>query len=247
MPQAATCVFLPGIIQPAVIRYGPLLRELAGAIVARTMELEVYAVTPPPGDYSIEDEVEGLRSRAQRLGLSRFHLYAHSGGGAVALAFTATHPGMVMSLAVDEPAFDFTAEALAELERHLALREALLADPQGAMPAFIAMDLKPGVELPPPAGPPPLPNRPGGVAALLGAFTEHRIDAAAFRAFEGPVLFTRGTLSADRWEHSSRRLAALFPRYREVVFDGLSHVNTSHQAQPARVAALLRELWADAA
>jgi hypothetical protein len=31
------------------------------------------------------------------------------------------------------------------------------------------------------------------------------------------------------------------------VFEGLHHLNTSHQADPLRVAGLLRDLWSDAA
>jgi hypothetical protein len=57
------------------------------------------------------------------------------------------------------------------------------------------------------------------------------------------VLYTRGSLSAERYERSSQRLAAIFPNFREVVFEGLHHLNTSNQAEPARVAQLLHALW----
>jgi hypothetical protein len=40
------------------------------------------------------------------------------------------------------------------------------------------------------------------------------------------------------------RLADLFPDFRGELFEGLHHLNTSHQAAPARTATLLRELWA---
>ena len=65
-------------------------------------------------------------------------------------------------------------------------------------------------------------------------------------AFRRPVLYTRGSLSADRYERSATRLAQIFPDFREVVFEGLHHLNTSNQAEPTRVAELLREHWADA-
>jgi hypothetical protein len=61
------------------------------------------------------------------------------------------------------------------------------------------------------------------------------------------VLYTRGSLSVERYERSARRLAQLFPDFREVVFEGLHHLNTSNQAEPARVAALLLELWSEPA
>ncbi|NUR74914.1 MAG: hypothetical protein HOQ28_01350 [Thermoleophilia bacterium] len=208
------CVFLPGIIAPAVVRYAPLIGALGTNARAHTKELELYTASPPPGDYAIADELEGLSRSVRRAGLNRFHLYGHSGGGAVALAFTATHPELV----TEEPA--------------------------QAMPRLMRLELKPGVEFAPPAGgAPPLPNRPAGIAALLRAFERHTLDTDALRGFQGHVLYTRGSLSADRYERSANRLAAIFPDFREIVFDGLHHLNTSHQAEPARVAGVLLDLW----
>ena len=40
-----------------------------------------------------------------------------------------------------------------------------------------------------------------------------------------------------------KRLSALFPRFSSEVFEGLHHLNTSHQAEPERVAARLRAFW----
>jgi pimeloyl-ACP methyl ester carboxylesterase len=236
-------IFLPGIIMPAVLRYAPLLRELGDGVDSRTKELEVYTLTPPPAGYSVEWEVDGLQTAASRVGIPAFHLYGHSGGGAVALAFTARYPEMVLSLTLDEPAFDYTEEGRRELAPALDLIEAMLVNPQQAIPTFLRMELKPGVEFQPPSGAPPLPNRPAGVAALLNAFASYRIDHEALRKFQRPVMFTRGTLSAERYERSADRLRSIFPSFREEVFEGLSHLNTSHQAAPARVAALLTEQW----
>ena len=39
------------------------------------------------------------------------------------------------------------------------------------------------------------------------------------------------------------RLAGLFPDFTGEVFEGLHHLNTSHQAEPDRVAATLRAFW----
>jgi pimeloyl-ACP methyl ester carboxylesterase len=240
------CIFLPGIIAPAVIRYAALIRELGANVRAYTKELELYTLSPPLADYEIADELDGLLRWAHRAGLERFHLYGHSRGGAVALAFTAAHPKLVLSLTVDEAAFDFSAEMRVDLAEHQELQQLLIADPAQAMPRFMRLELKPGVEFTPPAGgSPPLPNRPAGIAALLGAFERHTLDADALRRFPGPVLYTRGSLSAERYERSAKRLAGIFPDFREAVFDGLHHLNTSHQAEPARVAGLLRDLWAE--
>lgn len=244
MPERPTCVFLPGIIAPAVVRYASLIRELGADAQAYTKELEVYTVTPPPADYAIADEVDGLSRWAVRAGLERFHLYGHSGGGAVALAFTAANPDRVLSVTLDEAAFDFSEEMRADLAEHGKLQRMLLDDPAVAMPRFMQLELRPGVEFAPPAGGAQLlPNRPAGIAALLHAFEHHRIDTDSLRGFPGPVLYTRGSLSADRYERSAKRLAEIFSDFREIVFEGLHHLNTSNQAEPARVADLLLELW----
>lgn len=242
--SSPTCIFLPGIIAPAVVRYAALIRELGATAQAHTKELEVYTLTPPPVDYAIADEVEGLLRHSRRLGLDRFNLYGHSGGGAVALAFTAMHPRSVLSLTLDEAAFDFSEEMRADLAEHRELQHLMREDPPQALTRFMRLELQPGVEFTPPAsGPPPLPNRPGGIAAILRAFEQHQLDPDTLRAFERPVLYTRGSLSAERYERSARRLAQVFPDFREVVFDGIHHLNTSHQAEPGRVAALLTNLW----
>lgn len=241
--MASSSIFLPGIIAPAVIRYAPLFAELGDAVDARTKELEVYTLSPPREAYSIDDEVAGLSACADLAGLERFHLYGHSGGGAVALAFTAAHPDRVVSLALDEAAFDFSDEMRAELQQHMDLEPVLRERPQEAMPQFMRLEVAEGVELGPPPGPPPLPNRPAGIAAILRAFSTAELDYDTLRRFERPVLYTRGSLSAERYARSASRLAAVFPNFEEVVFDGLHHLNTSHQAEPARVAELLRALW----
>lgn len=244
MTELPPCIFLPGIIAPAVVRYAALISHLGPGARAYTKELELYTLSPPPDDYAIADELDGLVRWTQRAGLDRFHLYGHSGGGAVALAFTAAHSERVLSLTLDEAAFDFSEEMRADLAEHQELHRLMLENPAQAMAEFMRLELKPGVEFTPPAtGAPPLPNRPAGIAALLRAFDRHELDLDALREFRRPVLYTRGSLSAERYERSAKRLAKLFPDFREVVFEGLHHLNTSNQAEPGRVAALLTELW----
>jgi hypothetical protein len=58
------------------------------------------------------------------------------------------------------------------------------------------------------------------------------------------VLYSYGSLSNARWEAMASRLPAHFYTVRVERFDGPHHLNASHVAQPARVAAALRELWA---
>jgi pimeloyl-ACP methyl ester carboxylesterase len=238
-------ILLPGIIMPAADRYAALINELGGHVKTIAKDLEVYRLSRPPAGYSIETEIAGIASTADVRRFDRFHLYGHSAGGAIAIAFAAAHPDRLLSLAVDEPAMDFTPEDHADPSWAEFDRIAKLPAP-GRMAAFLQQQLKPGIEpAPPPPGPPPewMAKRPAGIVAFLEAGKLHVIAEQRLREFERPVYYSRGTLSAPYWERSARRLGRLFPDVTSEIYAGLHHLHTSHIAEPARVAAALRSLW----
>jgi hypothetical protein len=154
----------------------------------------------------------------------------------------------VLSLAVDEPATDFTEEDRTDpYWDEVAAAESLGG--REAVAAFLRLQLAPGVPLPsPPEGPPPawMVKRPAGIRALAGALQQHRVEPASYRAVRAPVLYTHGSLSHPRWLRMRDRLARLFPDFRSELFEGLHHLNTSHQAEAGRTAELLRNLWSRA-
>jgi pimeloyl-ACP methyl ester carboxylesterase len=240
-------ILLPGIIAPAAVRYGPLLEEL-GDVEAVLKDLEIHADAAPPQDYSIELEVAGIARAADRAGLARFHVLGHSGGGACALAFAAEHPDRVLSLALDEPATDFSAEDRAH-PRHEQFAAARTLPPAEAIGEFLRLQLAPGVEPPPPPeGPPPpwMASRPAAVGIFEDAILRHRVDPARYEAIRVPVLFTYGGLTHPHWAEMCDRLARRFPDFEAVRSEGLSHVTPLHQADPERAALLLRAHWARA-
>jgi pimeloyl-ACP methyl ester carboxylesterase len=240
-------ILLPGIIAPAAARYAPLLAQFDG-VNAIPKDLEVYARDAPPPDYAIETEIAGITATADRAGLARFHLYGHSGGGACALAFAAAHPERLLSLALDEPATDFSDEDRSHPHHDEIAAAASQPGPE-AMVAFMRLQIAPGVELPPrPEGRPPpwMANRPAGIRAFTQAIAEHRVDLSRYEAFSAPVLYTHGSSSHPRWTVMRDRLASRFPDFSSELFDGLHHLNTSHQAEPERTSALLRAVWARA-
>jgi pimeloyl-ACP methyl ester carboxylesterase len=241
-------IFLPGIIAPAAMRYAPLLEHLQG-VNAVVKDLEVYADDQPPADFGIETEIRGIDEAADRAGLPRFHLYGHSGGGACALAYVASRPERVLSLAVDEPAADFSDEDHADPYWDELAAAGALPNPE-AMAAFIRLQLGEGVEPPArPPGPPPdwMAKRPAGIRAFVDALRRHHVPPEAYQRFGAPVLYTHGSLSDPHWMAMRDRLASRFPDFSSELFEGLHHLNTSHQAEPAATAALLRSLWARAA
>jgi pimeloyl-ACP methyl ester carboxylesterase len=241
-------VFLPGIIMPARDRYSALINELGADVTAVTKDLEVYRLPEPPSGYSIDTEVAGISRTADERGFDRFHLYGHSAGGAVSIAFAAAHPERLLSLALDEPAMDFTPEDHADVRWAEFARIVTLPVPE-RMVAFLKTQLNPGVELAPsPPDPQPawMAQRPAGVVAFISAARQHVIPEHQLRAFDRPVYYSHGSLSALNWEQCCRRLERVFPDFTSELYLGLHHLNTSHVAEPHRVATALRSLWARA-
>ncbi len=141
-------IFLPGIGVPAHVAYAPLMAELAHSSPVMTKELEVYAGDQPPEDYGLDLEVDGLDRFATGQGFGRFHLFGHSIGGAIALAYIARHPDRVASVALNEPATDFS-----NADRPLVAVEQLSDVPEEQrMQWFVQQLVRPGVELAPQPG-----------------------------------------------------------------------------------------------
>jgi pimeloyl-ACP methyl ester carboxylesterase len=163
------------------------------------------------------------------------------------LAYIAVYPDRVLSLAIDEPAMDFTEEGQ-QTYGWEAFDHALTLPDSAAMAEFMRLQVADDVELAP--LPEPLPasmaNRPAGVRAFLAAGRGHRVDVDAYRRFDAPVYFSMGDRTHPRWTGMRDRLASLFPDFTAEVYEGVHHLHTSHQAQPGRVAAALRRLWARA-
>ena len=243
--MGAPVVFLPGIIAPAAVRYGPLVERLSGVQVL-LRDLAVYDDDEPAADYSIDTEVDALDRAVDEAGITTFHLYGHSGGGAVALAYAASRGDRLRSLAVDEPASDMTVEG-DEVYGWAEFDEAMQLPIAESMTAFMRLQVGPDVALPePPAEHPPgwMAKRPAGIRAFVRALRAHPIDPADYETFTSSVYFSRGSRTHPRWEAMQTRLSTLFPDFTGEVYEGLHHLNTSHQAEPDRVAATLIKFWA---
>lgn len=103
-------------------------------------------------------------------------------GGACALAYVATHPERILSLALDEPASDFSPEDRSALRKDLDGIAELPTDEM--VSAFLRLTLAPGVEPPSrPAGSPPewMVNRPAGIDAFTAALLRYRLSPERLR------------------------------------------------------------------
>ena len=72
---------------------------------------------------------------------------------------------------------------------------------------------------------------------------ETRLAPERLRGFGRPVYYSHGSLSHPRWAAMAERLAGVFPDFTAELYESIHHLETSHQREPARVAAALRRLW----
>lgn len=241
-------ILLPGSVLPARPAYGALIEALGPEVQAVAKELELYAGDEPPPGWSLDTEIAGVLREADAHGWETFHLLGYSGGGAAALAFTAKHPGRLLSLALLEPAWagnwDWS-PAHAELWKQYGQLESL--PPELFMDAFMRLGVKPDVVLPPrPPGPPPpwMAKRPAGIRAFLETFKSYQLDPGRLASFAKPVFFVLGGRSnPDDYGEIADRLATVFPDFRLEVFPDRHHFDPPHRIEPGRLARLLREHW----
>ncbi|MGH2596441.1 MAG: alpha/beta fold hydrolase [Actinomycetota bacterium] len=183
-------ILLPGSVLPAELAYASLVAALGSDAEVVAKELEVYATEEVPRDYTLDLEIAGALREADGRGWDRFHLVGYSGGGAAALAVAARHPERLSSLALLEPAWAGRWEmspAEQALWREYDRIETLLPDEM--MRAFMRLNVKPSVELPPsPSGDPPpwMAKRPGGIRAFMETFRTYDLDRDALRASVTP-------------------------------------------------------------
>lgn len=239
---------LPGGVLPASLAYEALLKELGDEVHAVAKELEVYGADSPPAGFTLDIEVAGILRCAEEVGFDRFHLVGYSAGGAASLACTAAHPNRLESLALLEPAWAGNENpSPEEAAVWTEFRRIAGLPPDQMMPAFMANQLRPGIEPPPPPPgprPPWMSSRPAGLRAFISAFISGELDLDALRSFEQPVYFALNGLSnPDYYKRMADRLSSVFCDFTLEFFEQRHHFDPPHRAEPERMASSLRALW----
>lgn len=113
------------------------------------------------------------------------------------------------------------------------------------MQAFTRLQVRPGVEVPAPPGPPPawMLKRPAGLAAMLRAFDDYAFDRESLRRCEFPVFLGDGDLTLDTAEVTASVLGRLFLDIRIMRFRGVHHFVAPEQIYNSEHIAALRALW----
>ena len=88
-------------------------------------------------------------------------------------------------------------------------------------------------------------KRPAGIEVLARAFKVYDLDRRSLRRFKGSAYYALGSLSTVYYEDAARLLAEVIPGLRVEVYEGRSHLDPPHRAEPERFARALRALWAD--
>jgi pimeloyl-ACP methyl ester carboxylesterase len=242
-------LLVPGITNPVELSYGPLIEVLRGNTRLVLKELEVYRGSIPPVDYIPFTEAEGIRRAADEAGLGTFHLVGYSAGGLAALAAIELIPERLRSVTLIEPfgtgSYDTSPEERTFLDRTATVID--LPDDQ-RVAAFLPMNLRDGVEPPPPV-PGPVPEwmslRPAGISALIRAAIAVRFDTAALATFDEPVYIVYGSLSHPAWQAMADALTGLFPDTKVEVYEGLHHLTPPQRTRPVQFAPALHTLWAE--
>ncbi|GAC1645663.1 MAG: hypothetical protein NVS9B11_17030 [Candidatus Dormibacteraceae bacterium] len=239
-------IALPGGVMPAAVRYQHLASALGDEITFHFKDLEVYAGEEPPPGYGIELEVKALARFADSLSLDRFHLLGYSGGGFVSLAFAGAHPERLLSLALFEPASIPGRLSPEEADLYARLKSELagLSGPE-FMSAFIALQVRDGVQVSSPAGPPPpwMGKRPLGLAAMMEAFGAYPFDREWLRECLAPTFVAYGDLTGEHEGVRAGILGRLLPDIHIRRFKGIHHFVPPEQIYSADHVQELRLLW----
>jgi pimeloyl-ACP methyl ester carboxylesterase len=80
-----------------------VVAALGEEIIPRFKDMDLLPAGHPITDWTLDGEVQALLSLADTEGFETFDLVGYSGGGAVSLAFVASHPARIRSLTLIEP------------------------------------------------------------------------------------------------------------------------------------------------
>ena len=232
--------------------WAQVVPDLAGDFRVLTYDRRGHSQSErPPGQGRIETDADDLAALIENLELRPAHVAGNSFGAAIALRLASRRPELFASLNVHEPplvgllaTFPETRELAAAVAARVGEVAAQLAagDTAAATRRFIdEIALGPGTwdTLPDTFRAVLLNNAPTWLDETRepDALT---LDLAALRAFDKPVLLTKGSESPPFFAPVLDILARALPQARRHTFAGAGHL--PHQTHPEAYAAQVRSL-----
>ena len=233
-------ILLPGSVLPAQLAYGSLVAALDPDAETVARELEVYSTEEASPTTTWISRSPAWSARPMPRGWERFHLVGYSGGGAAALAVVARQPDRVSGLALRSPLGRVDWDRSRPRWRSGARNDRLESVHSSEfIRGFMRLNVRPGVELPPPprGDPPPgwrSPGRDPRVHARRSGPTTS--TARLWRDSIGPPV-PDGATSTWRWRPRSRPAARRRPDPRTL---GTRHLPPWARSRPEPAQTMLR-------
>jgi pimeloyl-ACP methyl ester carboxylesterase len=246
-----TVILISGGNDIGATTYRPLIKTIRheARVLVKNLEVSTLALASPV--YEFKQEIVGLRDAIDEAGIEQFHAVGYSGGGTVCLAFAAEYPERLQSLALIEPAW------LGNQQREPAetgyweeIDRIMLLPPAERVAAFVQFQVREDLDLTSVVHAQQLSfvqKRFTYVWTMNQAFKRYPFKQERLRQFSGPVYVGVGSLSHAHEYWKARRLAEFFPDTQIEVYEGLHHFHPPQEAEPERLARVLRDLWSRAA
>ena len=228
---------------PPAARSAEGVAKVAGErVVIAPKDLEVWR-SPPPVEYSIATEVEGIERLARLREWSSFHLVGFSAGATVALAATLALGHKIQTLALIEPATigddNWSGSEAAWRAR---IEEIFALAPSEHQQAFLQQMVPDGV-VAPEQKPLTAADIEGDLRLYHGALRTTGFLSADLRGLTQPVLIVTGGLSHPRFADVADRLAEVIPNPQAVGFPTCSHLHSPQRHEPEALAEALLQIW----
>ena len=205
-------------------------------------DLEVWR-SPPPAEYGVATEVEGIARLAAVREWPSFHLVGFSAGATVALEAALALGRRTQTVTLIEPASigddDWSNSEKAWRTR---IDEIFALLPNEHQQAFL-QQMVPDGALPPQQKPRAAAEIEGDYRLYQGAIRATGFVSGDLGKLMQPTLIVTGGLSHPRFADVANRLVEVIPNARAVEFPTCSHLHSPQRHETAALAEALLEVW----
>ena len=209
-------------------------------------DMELLPIGQPIEEWTLDGEAQALLAIADAENLETFDLVGYSGGAAVSLAFAASYPARLRSLALIEPPWIGNDIWSDEERRFVDGFDALLELPPKELVATFFKLFAPGVNVPLPPDEKRVARMAEALRMVWLGYRAKPLDRRLLAQINAPVYLPVGGRSAPRMRALAELLANAFRYARVEVFAEQHHFDLLPRAA-ADFAAGLAKTWSEEA